>query len=1295
MSPQEIAERYTDLFNFSSSGYLILSNEGEIIDLNHAGAKLMGKERLSLKNSMFSFFIEKENKPVFFDFLNKIFNENLKTTCELLLTFDDLLPKYVQLTGILTQSREQCLMTVVDITELRQANEYRVLTREILQLLNEPKDMQDSIHRTLDLLKTRIGVSAVGMRLQQGNDFPYVDQTGFSSDFMQLENALHYPDKKGKMCRDDSGIIQRTCACGMVLSGKDNSSNSFMTPGGSWWTNESFPLFTKSPEDNQGYLPRNECLLQGYGSIAIVPIRSYDKIVGLIHFNDQRKGFFNLIKIEFLEGIASHIGSAMLRKQSEEKLRKNEELLRTITDNAPGIILELDRQGTILYMNRPYEGYALGDCIGKDLLDWTYPVDHHEIKELLKSVFKGQATDAFQYRVKNVQKEVCWHRAVISPVNVGGVVKNAIMNTRDITDSLMNEALLKESEEKRKTLAMTSVDGFYVTDSQGRILEVNDAYSKISGYTEKELLSMRIQDLEVDENEEETARHFQRIMQKGVDRFETRHRCKDGTIISVEASVQYSSFAGGQFVTFLHDITKQREVESSLQLSDDRYKSLFQWNFSVILLIDPDTGAIIDANLAACEYYGWTYSELCQKTIFEIDPVSEEETLLKLQSSKDRKNNHLFVQHKLARGEMRDVEVFSGPIKINGSIMLYTIIHDITEMNRAQEALRVNEERYSFIYNSTRDSVFSLDLDGKLTSVNRSLCDEIHLEPPQIIGRTCFELGLPELLAKELDELQKQVLETDSSTLSEMEFPDAGGNIRYYELTLNPMHHASGEIMGIGGSVRLITERIEAEIALRKLNESLEKRVTERTEELSRSYETIKQAEEKYRTVSDFAFNWEFWLDPSDRMIYCSPASLRITGYTAIEFMENPQLIVDIIHPDDLTKYLKHKSSEKEAQVCEHEVYYRIFRKDGTIRWIGHFCSPVFDDSGTFKGIRGSNKDITARKKMLEMLTISNQKYHLLSENISDGIFICNKARFEYVNNAIYHIFGYEGHELDHLRLDQLITTDYHEELKNFLCTDSDVNQHKFFEVECLRKDLSPVYVEVFLNYVASNKLIYGVIHNVTERKELQTNLIKTIVQTEEKERASFSKELHDGLGPLLSTIKLYIHWLERHNQNKSYQEFIGKAREIVEDALITVKEISNKLNPLILINFGLEEAISSFVVKLKETSALNIVFESGMSKRTDIEIEATLYRVIIECINNTLKYAHAGNIMITLKDTENQIEIRYRDDGTGFDINDTLKQHKGLGLFNLINRMQTIGGKVDLQSVPGEGVNYLFTVKT
>jgi signal transduction histidine kinase len=254
-------------------------------------------------------------------------------------------------------------------------------------------------------------------------------------------------------------------------------------------------------------------------------------------------------------------------------------------------------------------------------------------------------------------------------------------------------------------------------------------------------------------------------------------------------------------------------------------------------------------------------------------------------------------------------------------------------------------------------------------------------------------------------------------------------------------------------------------------------------------------------------------------------------------------------------------------------------------------------------------------------------------------------------------------------------------------------SQIRGVELECFKKDRSIIFVEFLFNYLAKEGIIYGVVHDITEKKLIQRNIVKAIILTEEKERAHFSKELHDGLGPLLSTIKLYLQWSERAKSDESREEIMHKAEDIIEDALTAVKEISNKLSPHLLTNYGLVSAIRSFVEKLEETSAIHISFECNLARRFGSEIEAAVYRAVIECINNTIKYSGAKNITINLDDFDSELRLRYRDDGIGFKLAETLAIKKGLGLFNLQNRIQNIGGKITMYSEPGKGVDYQIVV--
>jgi signal transduction histidine kinase len=196
--------------------------------------------------------------------------------------------------------------------------------------LNEPSDLRHSIQRVITTFKTRTDFDAVGIRLQVGDDFPYYYQEGFSEDFLLKENSLVERADNGGVCRDKDGNVCLECTCGVVISGKTDPTNPLFTKGGSCWTNDSLPILDIPPDEEPRLHPRNQCIHEGYASIALVPIRDKDRIVGLIQLNDRRKERFSLQAIELLERIASHIGAALVRKQSEhEKEQLQEQLVQS------------------------------------------------------------------------------------------------------------------------------------------------------------------------------------------------------------------------------------------------------------------------------------------------------------------------------------------------------------------------------------------------------------------------------------------------------------------------------------------------------------------------------------------------------------------------------------------------------------------------------------------------------------------------------------------------------------------------------------------------------------------------------------------------------------------------------------------------------------------------------------------------------------------------------------------------------------------------------------------------------
>lgn len=212
-------------------------------------------------------------------------------------------------------------------------------------------------------------------------------------------------------------------------------------------------------------------------------------------------------------------------------------------------------------------------------------------------------------------------------------------------------------------------------------------------------------------------------------------------------------------------------------------------------------------------------------------------------------------------------------------------------------------------------------------------------------------------------------------------------------------------------------------------------------------------------------------------------------------------------------------------------------------------------------------------------------------------------------------------------------------------------------------------------------------------RKQNETRVLSAILRTEETERQHFAKELHDGLGPLLSSVKMAIS--ASAYKTGPENEVLKNAEKLIDESITTLKDISGKLSPHILLNFGLLKAIKSFINKLQIISEPVIHFNSNIDeKRFAFNIEVVLYRVMCELISNTIRHASAHNIYIDLMQEDNIISLRYIDDGIGFDVEEAEEKLEGMGYPNTKSRIRSLNGTFEIYSQPGEGVRVDISIK-
>lgn len=208
------------------------------------------------------------------------------------------------------------------------------------------------------------------------------------------------------------------------------------------------------------------------------------------------------------------------------------------------------------------------------------------------------------------------------------------------------------------------------------------------------------------------------------------------------------------------------------------------------------------------------------------------------------------------------------------------------------------------------------------------------------------------------------------------------------------------------------------------------------------------------------------------------------------------------------------------------------------------------------------------------------------------------------------------------------------------------------------------------------------------EKRANEKRYLSIMVQTEELERKRLAKDLHDGLGPLLSTVKMSVSALKKQNPNNFSTDILNNMDNVILESIKSIKDISNNLSPHVLDNFGLEKAISNFLQKINATKSIKIDYKSNLKGlRMEQTIEAVLYRVFCELVNNTIKHANASRIKINLYYDILSVNLHYTDNGHGFDIKQAMQTHdKGAGLHNIFSRIKSLKGEINYNSIEGKG---------
>ena len=270
------------------------------------------------------------------------------------------------------------------------------------------------------------------------------------------------------------------------------------------------------------------------------------------------------------------------------------------------------------------------------------------------------------------------------------------------------------------------------------------------------------------------------------------------------------------------------------------------------------------------------------------------------------------------------------------------------EHKLVEEALRRSEEKFRHVFENAPVGIFHNSVDGKLIDVNPEFARMLGYQSPEQIVSVVNRTSIAEALYAD-PECRQEIIKRA------IQGQGAWGEAESY------LRRKDGETIAVRLFYRTIPDKSGA------ILEGFMEDITER----ERAEKALRTSEIRHRIVADNTYDWEYWVGPEGRYLYSSPSCERITGYSPSEFEKDPELLCRIVHPDDFAEVGGHLVPDPNPDgPCETE--FRIIHRDGETRWIGHICQPIVDAEGRFLGCRGSNRDITRRKRGEEAL----QKAH-------------------------------------------------------------------------------------------------------------------------------------------------------------------------------------------------------------------------------------------------------------------------------------------------------------------------------
>jgi PAS domain S-box-containing protein len=640
-----------------------------------------------------------------------------------------------------------------------------------------------------------------------------------------------------------------------------------------------------------------------------------------------------------------------------------------------------------------------------------------------------------------------------------------------ITHEELNRAHRREAElaeNKYVKLYDFAPAGYFTLSKEGEILQLNVFGAALLGKERSQLVKARFGFFVSEDTKPVFNAFLEKVFYNNVSKFCEVTLVRNGKErLTVQLAGAAMENDGKCFVT-VSDLTERKHAEEALRKSEENFRNMFREHSAVMMLVDPGTGIIIDANIAAAKYYGYDRSTLCSMNISAINRMPENHIHKERENALLKLNNYFVFYHTLADGTVRNVEVHSSPIDHQGKYILFSIIHDITDRMRAEEAMVKSDARYNSMMSYISDVIGIMGADGIMTYKSPNIEKWFGWLPQDRVGTSGFSIIHPDDLER-VGKVFYSLLEKDSSVITlEFRYLCKDGSYKPVELTAANMLN-DPFIHGVLLNYRDITERKQKEDVLRK-------------------------SEETHRSLFEISVQGIVYQNSEGFIVNANPAAQRILGLTLDQMQGRTSL-------DPGWRAIKEDGSDfsgeehpammslKTGKIIQNVIMGVFNPADKIVHWIKISASPMFTNGQSIPHmVYTVFEDITELKYAENELRESETRFRSMISNISDVIAIMDADGFKkYESSNLKKFFGWLPEDTDSRNAFSYVHPDdiLHVQ-KNFYSVNGEPNSVKTFEFRYECKDGSYKPVELTATNMLNDPLINGILvsfRDITQRK--------------------------------------------------------------------------------------------------------------------------------------------------------------------------------------------------------------------